>query len=121
VFSNEHDRFMEVSPVSFPPLGILPSLGLIDPTTTKSPLGFKDRYERNEWSLMGTGDILLLHTDGLVEHRRGDESYFPGRLEEQLRCVKQLSAAGIYDAIRDDLLAFAEPSDDISLVVIKRA
>ena len=23
----------------------------------------------NEWVLMGAGDILLLHTDGLAEHR----------------------------------------------------
>ena len=48
--------------------GILPSLGVIDRSTTKSPLGFKDPYELNEWSLIGAGDILLLHTDGLTEH-----------------------------------------------------
>ena len=67
----------------------------------------------------GEGDILLLHTDGLTEHHQRGESYFPGRLEQKLRDVKFLPAAGIYEAIIADLLAFG-PSDDISLVVVKR-
>jgi len=121
VFSNEHDRFMEVSsPVSFPPLGILPSLGVIDRSTTKSPLGFKDPYELNAWSLMMPGDILLLHTDGLAEHRRGEDNYVPDRLEQTLRHVKREGAAAIHAAIMQDLLAFNPPLDDISLIVIKR-
>jgi serine phosphatase RsbU (regulator of sigma subunit) len=89
---------------------------------TTSILGFKDHYEMNEWVLMGEGDILLLHTDGLVEHcDEGDDYYFPGRLEQKLRDVKHQPAAEIFDAIKTDLLAFGEPSDDISIVVIKRA
>jgi serine phosphatase RsbU (regulator of sigma subunit) len=108
--------------VSFPPLGMLPSLHAIDRSTVgTSMLGFKERYETNEWSLMGAGDILLLHTDGLVEHSRGDESYFPGRLEETVRHVKDQTARQILDAIEQDLLAFHAPSDDISIVVIKLA
>jgi serine phosphatase RsbU (regulator of sigma subunit) len=123
VFSNEHDRFMEVSAdlcVSFPPLGILPSLDVIDRNRTSSVLGFKDHYELNEWVLMGEGDILLLPTDGLVEHQHEDQDYFPGRLEQLLRDVKHHSARGIFEAITADLLAFGTPSDDVSLVVIKR-
>jgi hypothetical protein len=34
--------------------------------------------------------------------------------------VKGLTARQIFDAIEADLRSFAEPSDDISLVVIKR-
>jgi len=123
VFSRQYDRFMEVSPhlcVSFPPLGMLPSLDVIDRGTTESILGFKDRYEVNEWVLMGAGDILLLHTDGLAEHVRDDESYVPTRLEQKLREVKHHGAAEIFQAVNEDLLAFNQPSDDISLVVIKR-
>ena len=105
VFSHQHDRFMEVSPllcVSFPPVGMLPSLHVIDRHTTTSLLGFKDRYEMNEWLLMGAGDILLLHTDGLVEHCRGHESYFPARLEQVLRQVKHQRAADILtDSLRN--------------------
>jgi serine phosphatase RsbU (regulator of sigma subunit) len=123
VFSRQHDRFMDVSPqlcVSFPPLGMLPSLDVIDRSTTESILGFKDRYEINEWVLMGAGDILLLHTDGLAEHSRDDESYVPAHLEQTLREVKHQGAAEIFEAVREDLLAFSQPSDDISMVVIKR-
>jgi serine phosphatase RsbU (regulator of sigma subunit) len=123
VFSHQHDRFMEVSPllcVSFPPVGMLPSLHVIDRHTTTSLLGFKDHYEMNEWLLMGAGDILLLHTDGLVEHCRGHESYFPARLEQVLRQVKHQRAADIFKAVREDLLTFNAPVDDISIIVVKR-
>jgi serine phosphatase RsbU (regulator of sigma subunit) len=123
VFSVEHDRFMEVGQelrTVFPPLGMQPSLDVIDRDRTKSPLGFKDTYHTNDWLLMGQGDILLLHTDGLSEHSRGDEPYFPRRLEEAVRRVKDQSAADIYAAIQADLVAFNKPADDVTIVVIKR-
>jgi serine phosphatase RsbU (regulator of sigma subunit) len=124
VFSREHDRFMQISQdlcVSAPPLGMIPSRHVTDGASTTSPLGFKEDYRMNQWVLMGWGDILLLHTDGLLEHRSNlDHSYFPGRLEETIREVKHLTAAEIFEAIRTDLLAFGTPQDDISLVVLKR-
>jgi serine phosphatase RsbU (regulator of sigma subunit) len=120
VFSRECDRLMDVSAVQCPPIGIMPSLGMIDEQTTKSPLGFTGQYELNEWSLMGAGDVVLLHTDGLSEHRRGPENYVPTRLEHTLRQVKNESAANMFAAIKEDVMAFNAPSDDISLVVIKR-
>jgi len=123
VFSSRHDRFMEVSKdlcVSFPPLGMMPSLHVTDGSGTESPLGFKEDYKLNEWVLMGTGDILLLHTDGLVDHRNADDDYYPHRLEQKLRAVKHQTAAEIFEAIRTDLLAFGTPADDVTLVVIKR-
>jgi serine phosphatase RsbU (regulator of sigma subunit) len=123
VFSNRHDRFMEVSQdlcTSFPPIGTLPSNDVIDRAATDSPLGFKDRYRLNEWTLMGAGDILLLYTDGLLEHSRENEAYFPQRLEETVRSVKHQAAKQIFEAIKVDVLDFAVPSDDISVVVIKR-
>lgn len=122
VFSSEHDRFMEVSPhlcLSFPPLGMLPSFNVIDRTTTPSLLGFKERYEMNEWTLMGRGDILLMHTDGLTEHEGPNGSYFPQRLEQRLREIKHLGAREIFEAIQSDAIAFAAPTDDLSMVVIK--
>jgi serine phosphatase RsbU (regulator of sigma subunit) len=123
VFSSRHDRFMEISPdvcVSFPPLGLMPSLDGIDRSTVGSPLGIKDHYEMNEWTLMGIGDILLLHTDGLSDHRRDAVHYFPHRLEGTLREVKHLTAREIFEAVATDLVAFSRPADDVSLVVIKR-
>jgi serine phosphatase RsbU (regulator of sigma subunit) len=121
VFSNVHNRFMDVSDhlkVSFPPLGMMPSF-VIDRRVTTSLLGFKERYEMNEWTLMGRGDILLLHTDGLSDHRVQDQAYFPSRLEQTLREVKHLGAREIYEAVKKDTVAFGPPSDDVSLVVIK--
>jgi serine phosphatase RsbU (regulator of sigma subunit) len=123
VFSNQNDRFMEVSAdfcTSFPPIGTLPSQDVIDRNTANSILGFKERYQLNEWKLMGTGDILLLYTDGLLEHSNGAADYFPGHLEQKVREVKHQSAREIFDAIKVHLLAFAERTDDISFVIIKR-
>ena len=124
VFSNQHDRFMDVSPhlcLSFPPLGMLPSFNVIDRSTTQSALGFKERYEINEWTLMGRGDILLIHSDGLTEHSGPDGPYVPLRLEQKVREVKHLGARQIFDALMSDLTAFGTPTDDLSLVVIKQA
>jgi hypothetical protein len=43
----------------------------------------------------------------------------PGRLEQKLLDVKQLTARQIYEAIQADLVFFAAPVDDASIVVIK--
>jgi serine phosphatase RsbU (regulator of sigma subunit) len=114
---------MEVSQdlrISFPPLGMMPSFDVIDRNTTSSMLGFKDHYAMNKWLLMGEGDILLLHTDGLTEHVRGSEEYFPARLEAAVRDAKRGSARDIFEAVTGDLLAFSPQRDDITLVVVKR-
>jgi serine phosphatase RsbU (regulator of sigma subunit) len=123
VFSSQHDRFMEVSEdlcTSFPPIGTLPSDNVIDRNRSKSVLGFKDQYELNEWRLMGAGDIVLLYTDGLTDHVRNGEAYFPKHLEQKMREVKHLTARAIFEAIRTHFLEFADLSDDASFVVIKR-
>lgn len=123
VFSSEYDRIVDISRelcTVFPPIGTLPSQEDIDRRAVQSVLGYKERYEVNEWRLMGSGDILLLYTDGFSEHTRGDESYFPTHLETKLREVKRRSAKEIFEAIRADLMAFNKPSDDISYVVIKK-
>lgn len=123
IFSAINDRFVEIasdSITSFPPLGTFPSQHVIDQrTVAPGGLGFKDRYEVNEWTLMGTGDILLLHTDGVREHARGDERYFSERLERTIRGAKHRSAKDIVHTIIDDLRAFADPVDDVTLIVIK--
>jgi serine phosphatase RsbU (regulator of sigma subunit) len=123
VFSSQHDRFMEVSEdlcTSFPPIGTLPSDNVIDRNRSKSVLGYKDQYELNEWRLMGAGDILLLYTDGLTDHVRNGEAYFPRHLEQKMREVKHLNARAIFEAIRTHFLEFADLTDDASFVVIKR-
>ncbi len=123
VFSAANDRFMEVDPekcISFPPLGTLPSQTVVDRHRSKGTMGFKKRYETNKWTLMGSGDILLLYTDGLGEHERHGEPYVPDRLEQTIRGVKHLSATDIVHAVLEDLQQFAKPVDDVSLVAIKK-
>jgi serine phosphatase RsbU (regulator of sigma subunit) len=123
VFSAANDRFMEVDRdkcISFPPLGTFPSKSVVDWHRSKSVMGFKEPYEVNKWTLMGSGDILLLYTDGLQEHARGDDPYFPNRLEHTIRGAKHLPATDIVHTVLDDLLTFANPADDVSLVVIKK-
>ena len=124
IFSMQNDRFMEVPErqrLSFPPLGMLPSFDRIDRNATEaSSLGFKQHYEMNEWWIMGAGDILLLPTDGLTEHRRGDEEYVANVLERVVREVKHENAQTIYNTIMADVVEFAPPVDDISLIVVKR-
>jgi hypothetical protein len=124
VFSRSFDRIVDIGPdtlTTFPPIGTIPSYDDIDRQTARSILGYKQKYEINEISLMGAGDILIIYTDGLSEHARGSDDYFPEGLEKVLREVKDQSAKQIFDAIRDDLLRFADPRDDISFVVIKRS
>jgi serine phosphatase RsbU (regulator of sigma subunit) len=123
VFSAANDRFMEVDRekcISFPPLGMFPSKSVVDWHRSKSVLGFKEPYEVNKWTLMGNGDVLLLYTDGLEDHMRGDDPYFPNRLEDAIRGAKHLSAIDIVHTVLNDLRTFANPADDVSLVVIKK-
>jgi serine phosphatase RsbU (regulator of sigma subunit) len=125
IFSADFDRFVTVSAdrlVSFTPLGMLPSEDDVDISKTFGPLGYKPRYTVNEVNLLGVGDILLLHTDGMSEHTNAEGlSFVPDELEETLRRTKKLPPKGIYEAVRDRFLAFAAPDDDMTLVVIKKS
>lgn len=123
VFSRQYQCIVDICTeriVTFPPIGTIPSYDDIDRETAQTVLGFKQKYEVNEISLMGSGDILLLFTDGLAEHSNGEQDYFPSRLEAKLREVKDLSAREIYAAIQGDIFAFAPPEDDLTLVILKR-
>jgi serine phosphatase RsbU (regulator of sigma subunit) len=124
VFSAEYDRLVDIDPERMKnvlPIGIFPSEGDIDEYPTGSPTLSKKRFSVNEVSLMGVGDILLLQSDGLDEHADGDRPYAPRHLETAIRRVKHLAPREIVAAIREDMVAFAPPRDDTSLVVIKRS
>ncbi len=121
VFSRRLGCFVDIHPdrlVSFPPVGMFPSDADPDERVAPSPLGYKELYQVNEIDLLGFKDVLLLHTDGLSEH--GDGEYFPGRVEALLAEVGDLPAATIAERLREDLLEFAAPEDDISFVVVRR-
>jgi len=130
VFSNKHNRIVEISEdrlINFPMIGTMPSESDVDKPSEgeterkwKTPLGYKRRYTVNELNLMGSGDILVLYTDGLSEHRRESQDYFPKKLEEVLRRSKDRSARDIAEFIGEDVMHFNSTEDDVSYVIIKR-
>jgi serine phosphatase RsbU (regulator of sigma subunit) len=124
VFSAEYDRLVDIDPERMKnvlPIGIFPTEGDIDQPAAQGPLPHKKRFSVNEVKLMGRGDLLLLQTDGLYEHADGDRAYTPSHLEAAIRRVKHLPPKEIVTAIRDDMVRFAAPQDDTSIVIIKRA
>ena len=123
IYSRKYEAIVEVPKnkmIASPPIGTLPSGRDIDRNANKSVLGYKEEYEINKWNLMGTGDILILYTDGLIEHHRNDELYAPHHLEQKLHEIRDLTAQEIFHALKEDLMAFTKPEDDISYVIIKR-
>jgi serine phosphatase RsbU (regulator of sigma subunit) len=123
VFSAEYDKLVDIDPkrmINRLPIGVFPSEGDIDADDADRSMPHKERFAVNEVSLMGTGDILLLQTDGLHEHSDGDEGFAPHHLEQSIRRVKNLPAHDIVTAVYEDMALFAPPRDDTSLVVVKK-
>lgn len=124
IFSQKYDKLFKVSyhkVVHFPPIGTLPSEEDIDYRKNWSRLGYKKKYSLHEITLMGSGDILLLYTDGLLEHTKDmNNFYFSDNLEKILQKVKNKEAEEIFCRIKKDMLGYCKARDDISMVVIKK-
>ncbi|MCK4764736.1 MAG: serine/threonine-protein phosphatase [Candidatus Aminicenantes bacterium] len=125
VFSNEGDHFLDVPEdkiFNYPPIGVMPSRKDIDATLNKSVFGYKQAYKISKLDLMGSGDILLLYTDGLSELENSEgERLFPHHLEKVLKENKALSAKEICSAVKKAIDDFCkEPDDDITYVIIKK-
>jgi serine phosphatase RsbU (regulator of sigma subunit) len=121
VFSREHGKFMKISAdrlVSFPPVGLLPSGYDPDEVVEPGMRGYKKRYEINEINLLNFGDTLLLLTDGLAEHDRS--RFFPDTVERLLAETADGAVARFCERLRAAILERAAPSDDISVVAIRR-
>ncbi len=125
VFSNEFNRIVDISPdrfATFPPLGTQPPEYHIDKRAIKgNPLGYKKKYLINEINLMGSGDIMVVYTDGLSDFRNEKKEYFFPKLEQMLQSVKHLPARGIGREIREAIASFGRPGDDISYVIVKKS
>ena len=129
VFSKEQNRFVSLANSSgrslenTSPLGMKPSSNHYEADKYKgNPLGFKEPYFVNEFSLQGAGDIMVLYSDGLGDHRMPDGTpYFPGLLELKLTGMNRASAKEISDSITADLLhPDSKRKDDISYIIIKK-
>ena len=119
IFSRAYDCFVEISPdrlISYQPIGIQIVKDDADVKLFPSVLGYKERYTTNELNLMGQGDVLLLFTDGLTDPF---SPYAQSRLERAVSRAKDGTAEEICKKILADRDAAFQPSDDISLVVIK--
>ena len=107
VFSREFGRIMPLGAertVSETLIGLLPA-------TTAAPV--------NEIELFGSGDILLLATDGLTDH--ADGRFLAEGLEPCLDEAKDLSAGEICGRLREAIVGYGPATDDITYVVIKRS
>jgi len=124
VFSYAFDKLVSISfqrVMSRQPIGTLPSKGDPDLSRQFCRLGYKKEYTISEINLMGVGDILLLFSDGFSEHmNEAGELFIESRLESLLYENKKAAAQEIYEILINELVRFAPPADDVTLVVIKR-
>ncbi len=125
VFSYRNDRIVHVgneNTITFPPIGTMPSQDDVDYRQHNSPLGRKAGYTVNELTLMGHGDILLLFTDGFVDHEnKAGQRFEDVRLEDVLREAKDEEPADLVNILEEELLSFGLPDDDITFVAVKRS
>jgi len=87
------------------------------------PLGSFEGAAYDERTLeLGPGDVIVFHTDGLTETRRGGEEYGLSRLERQIEAKAALPATRLGEGILADLEEFrgsGAPDDDVTLIVVK--
>jgi serine phosphatase RsbU (regulator of sigma subunit) len=122
IFSREFGRLVDINAdrlTTFYPIGLFPSEQNLDQSRVAASMT-KKPFTTNRLTLLSPGDILLLFSDGLQDHTRGEEDYFPDHLEALLRTVHDLPARGICDAIAADVAAYGPAADDISMIVVKR-
>ncbi|ANM31648.1 hypothetical protein ABI59_21930 [Acidobacteria bacterium Mor1] len=131
VYSKQYGKLTKISSdrtASFPPIGIFPHKHDIDRARHESWLGYKPTYSVNEINLLGSGDILVLYTDGLSEHGMSDdedespeERFFPAQLESLLNEMADRPCKEIGAELERRVLAAAPQTDDISYVLIKKS
>jgi serine phosphatase RsbU (regulator of sigma subunit) len=83
-----------------------------------------DIQARTVPTTIGPGDALVAHTDGVTEARSPNGGFYgEDRFEELLATLAGRSATEVVDAVVADVTEFragAEPSDDLTLLVLRR-
>lgn len=83
---------------------------------------FEDLELDEEVVRLGSGDALVLYTDGVTEARSPDEDFFgENRLVDLLGFCAGMDASGIAEKIKDAVLRYAgeTPHDDIAVLVLQ--
>jgi len=89
---------------------------------TGTALGLLDVAElRDAYVPLKPGDVLVLHTDGVTEARRGTEFLEDEGLERILHAADTTSATALADHIVERTVDFQDgmPRDDIAVVVLR--
>ena len=124
VFSNEYNCLVNINKEKmtiFSPIGTFPSEAHVDVHQLESSYGYKPKYSINTINIMGTGDIMLLFTDGFQDQEEGAFNFISEGLENCLREVKQSSAKEIVKFIIKNFFSrVPEPDDDVTIVVVKK-
>lgn len=104
----------------FPPLGLVRTQGVRDWSSTMGIAPDLVPYEPCTLQLLGRGDIMLLTSDGMLDHHVGSEYFYPRYAKQVLTKYKCADAKTIFYSLWDTLHNFGEQSDDWSLVVVKK-
>jgi len=127
IYSRKQERLLPAAVSGMepsPPLAAFPSSGP-DLERNMYRSGFSSRFKVNHMSITEPGDILLLYTDGLTEHKndKGKLFYDPesgGELEKIIHSNRDLSSKNLFLKIKERLMKFAEPQDDVSYILVKK-
>lgn len=121
VYSRRYESLVRISrerTVVYTPLGVMPAAEEVAARFQAAGESGSPRFAVNEIKLMGRGDVLLLYTDGLSEHLRGD--FLADHVEEIMRANQDKNARAIAEAIETAIRESGEREDDISFVVVQR-
>jgi serine phosphatase RsbU (regulator of sigma subunit) len=83
---------------------------------------FEDPELADQTVHLGAGDAAVFYTDGVVEARGPDDSFFgEGRLLDLLRSCAGLAAPALAEKVRDVTLEYGEGnlSDDLAVLVLR--
>ena len=107
IYSRSEDRFIDVNPQAVP-FGILPFFRSDPPAQLQ----------------LGSGDLVLLPTDGFFEWENDQgEQFGVERMEEVIRASQKLAPPEIIAQLYDAVIRFShgtKQQDDLTAVIIKR-